>query len=61
MGKSSIEIYIQHEALAMIDLLKKSIGQPMDLNNSLNIAITNIIWAIVAGIRDYRSYILVRF
>lgn len=49
MGKSSIEIYIQREALNMIELLRKLVGQPIDLNNSLNIAITNIIWAIVAG------------
>ena len=32
------------------NFLKKTLGQPIDLNNSLNIAITNIVWALVAGI-----------
>lgn len=50
MGKTSIEIHIQREALQMVDVLEKSKGQPFDINNSLNIAITNIVWAIVAGI-----------
>lgn len=51
MGKSSIEVFIQQEAESIISRLKKSEGQPIDLNNSLNIAITNIVWAIVAGIQ----------
>ena len=50
MGKSSIGTHIEQEALCMIELLRKSVGEPIDLNNSLNIAITNIVWAIVAGI-----------
>lgn len=49
MGKSSIECHIEREALNMIELLSKSVGNPIDLNNSLNIAITNIVWSIVAG------------
>ena len=49
MGKSSIWSHIEHEALCMIQLLRKSVGEPVYLNNSLNIAITNIVWVIVAG------------
>ena len=49
MDKSSIGTHIEREALCMIELLRKSVGEPVDLNNSLNIAITNIVWAIVAG------------
>ena len=49
MGKSSIGAHIEREALCMIEVLRKSVGEPVDLNNSLNIAITNIVWAIVAG------------
>lgn len=49
MGKSSIGFHIEREAICMIELLRKSVGEPVDLNNSLNIAITNIVWAIVAG------------
>ena len=49
MGKSSIESHVQTEILATMEELKKTVGQPMDLSYSLNIAITNIVWAIVAG------------
>ena len=48
MGKSSIETHIQKEALEMNETLKKSVGKPIDFKNSLNIAITNIVLAIVA-------------
>ena len=33
----------------MIETLKKTVGQPVDFNSNLNIAITNIVWALVAG------------
>jgi len=49
MGRSSIETHIQKEALEMIETLKKSVGMPLDFKQSLNIAITNIVWALVAG------------
>jgi len=49
MGRSSIETHIQKEALEMIETLKKSVGKPFDFKQSLNIAITNIVWALVAG------------
>ena len=49
MGRSSIEAHIQTEALEMIETLKKSVGMPFDFKQSLNIAITNIVWALVAG------------
>ncbi len=49
MGKSSIESHIQREILAITEGLKRNLGQPVDLNVSLNIAITNIVWAIVTG------------
>jgi len=49
MGRSGIETHIQKEALEMIETLKKTVGQPVDFNNNLNIAITNIVWALVAG------------
>ena len=45
----SIETHIQKEALEMIETLKKSVGKPTDKKNGLNIAITNIVLAIVAG------------
>nr|QSD59122.1 CYP3681A1 [Diaphanosoma celebensis]QST15080.1 CYP370C11 protein [Diaphanosoma celebensis] len=51
MGRSSIESHIQREALAVTEDLKKTMGQPIDLSFNLNIAITNIVWAIVAGKR----------
>lgn len=50
MGKSSIESLIHLEARNLTEILRKSVGQPIDLNNSLNVASTNIVWAIVAGI-----------
>jgi methyl farnesoate epoxidase / farnesoate epoxidase len=49
MGKSSIESHVQREILATMEELKKTVGQPIDLSFSLNIAVTNIVWAIVAG------------
>jgi len=49
MGRSSIEVHIQKEALEMIETLKEMVGQPVDFTSSLNIAITNIVWALVAG------------
>ena len=51
MGRPSIEPHIQREALDMIKNLKKTVGQPIDFKNSMNIAITNIVWALVAGNR----------
>ena len=49
VGKASIQYHVHREALSMVELLNKSVGQPMDLNSTLNIAITNIVWSIVAG------------
>ncbi len=48
-GRSTMETHIQREALDMVDILKKNVGQPLDFNSNLNIAVTNIIWALVAG------------
>lgn len=50
MGKSSLEAHVQTEINALLDVWKKSAGKPIDVNVSLNIAITNIIWAIAAGL-----------
>jgi len=52
MGRSSMEVHIQKEALEMIETLKKKVGQPVDFTSSLNIAITNIVWALVAGTKN---------
>ena len=52
MGRSSIEVHIQKEALEMIETLKKTVGKPVDFKSTLNIAITNIVWALVAGNYD---------
>ena len=49
MEKSSIVTHIEQEALCMIELLSKSMGEPTYLNSSLNIAVTNIVWVIIAG------------
>ncbi len=49
MGRSSMETHIRREVLDMIETFKKTVGQPVDFNNNLNIAITNIVWALVAG------------
>ena len=49
MGKSDIVTHIEHEALCMVESLCKSVGEPIYLNNSLNIAVTNIVWVIIAG------------
>lgn len=56
MGKSSIEVHIQREALDMMETLKKTLGQPIDFNNNLNISITNIVWALIAG--DFKVSVL---
>ena len=50
MGKSSLEATVQAEILALFTEWKKSTGKPVDVNVSLNISITNIIWAIAAGL-----------
>ena len=49
MGKSSLEAHVQAEIRALFTEWRKLIGKPIDVNVSLNIAITNIIWAIAAG------------
>jgi len=51
MSKQSISTHVQTEIVAIMELFNKTVGQPIDLNCNLNIAITNIIWAIVAGRR----------
>jgi len=51
MSNQSISTHVQNEIIAMMDMFNKTVGQPIDLNFNLNIAITNIIWAIVAGRR----------
>ncbi len=28
MGKSSIEVYIEREAMCMVEILRKSVGEP---------------------------------
>lgn len=50
MGKSAAEEHIGREALYLVNKLKESyVGKPVDLNVTLNISTTNIIWAIVTG------------
>lgn len=49
MGRNSIERHIQREALELVESLKKLAGEPIDMNYSLNISITNIVWALIAG------------
>ena len=49
MGKASIEFHIQREISTIIEGFKCHLGKPVDLNTDLNIAITNIVWAIVTG------------
>lgn len=54
MGKSSIEVHIQREALDLMENFQKLLGQPIEIDNILNIAITNIAWALIAG----RAYVV---
>jgi len=49
MGRSSMETHIRREVLDMIETFKKSVGQPVDFQNNLNTAVTNIVWALVSG------------
>lgn len=49
MGKSSMEATVHEEINAIFTEWKKTIGKPIDVNVSLNISITNIIWSIVTG------------
>lgn len=47
---TSIEFHIEREIGEFIKELSSKTGQPIDLGLSLNLAITNIVWAIVASI-----------
>ncbi len=49
MGKSSLEATVHAEINEIFSEWKKTIGSPMDVNVSLNISTTNIIWSIISG------------
>nr|Q27712.1 RecName: Full=Cytochrome P450 2L1; AltName: Full=CYPIIL1 [Panulirus argus]AAB03106.1 cytochrome P450 [Panulirus argus] len=51
MGKSRLEAAIQHEAACLVQELKKHTDQPMPLPKSINLAVLNVIWKLVADHR----------
>ncbi|KAL7631612.1 UNVERIFIED_CONTAM: hypothetical protein RMT77_018084 [Armadillidium vulgare] len=51
MGKSSMENIIKYELECFIEDMKKYCGKPVEIPWSLNIAIINTLWKIVADIR----------
>lgn len=56
MGKSSVEVHIQREALDMMENFKKTLGQPIEITKSLNVVTTNIVWALIAGTLTFLSF-----
>lgn len=62
MGKSSMVATVHEEINALFSEWKKTIGSPMEVNVSLSVSTTNIIWSIVAGfIKYFTSFTLVHF
>ncbi|XP_071548209.1 cytochrome P450 2L1-like [Panulirus ornatus] len=51
MGKSRLEAAIQHEAVYLVEELRKHTNQPTLLPTFLNIAVLNVIWKLVADHR----------
>ena len=48
-GKTSMESLIQEEIEKCIELLRKEVGKPTQLNLKLNIAIINALWKFLTG------------
>ena len=48
-GKTSMESLIQEEIEKCIELLRKEVGKPTQLNLKLNIAIINALWKLLTG------------
>ncbi|RXG58823.1 cytochrome P450 2L1 [Armadillidium vulgare] len=61
MGKSSMENIIRYELECLIEEFKKDAGKPVEIPWSLNVAITNILWKVIAGYTDKLQISNVRF
>ena len=48
-GKTSMESLIQEEIEKCIELLRKEVGKPTQLDLKLNIAIINALWKLLTG------------
>ena len=48
-GKTSMESLIQEEIEKCIELLRKEVGKPTQLDLKLNIAIVNALWKLLTG------------
>ena len=48
-GKTSMESLIQEDIEKCIDLLRKEVGKPTQLDLKLNIAIINALWKLLTG------------
>ncbi|RXG58920.1 cytochrome P450 2L1 [Armadillidium vulgare] len=51
MGKSSMENIIRYELECLIKEFKKDAGKPVEIPYSLNVAIINILWKVLADVR----------
>ncbi|KAB7506634.1 Cytochrome P450 2L1 [Armadillidium nasatum] len=51
MGKSSMENIIRYELECLIKEFKKDEGKPVEIPYSLNVAIINILWKVLADVR----------
>ncbi|CAL4117927.1 unnamed protein product [Meganyctiphanes norvegica] len=51
MGKSSMDVTVQDEAKALVMDLEKNCEDPIELTLSLNCAVINVLWQLVAGCR----------
>ncbi|RXG52244.1 hypothetical protein Avbf_10284 [Armadillidium vulgare] len=54
MGKSSMENIIRYELECLIEEFKKDSGKLVEIPWSLNVAITNILWKVIAGNTYYK-------
>ena len=57
MGKSSLQDTIMTEVTALIQNFDQHLNQPFELTWSINIAILNVIWGLVASKSFYRETI----
>ncbi|KAG8136310.1 hypothetical protein E2320_009265 [Naja naja] len=51
MGKSTLEYQIQEEAQNLVEVFRKTEGKPMNPSFALNLAVSNVICALVFGHR----------
>ncbi|XP_034263588.1 cytochrome P450 2J6-like [Pantherophis guttatus] len=51
LGKSALEYQIQEEAESLVEVFRKSEGKPMNPSFALNLAVSNVICAVVFGHR----------